>query len=58
MPRKPITGPCEMSAGWEMNGNPRIILCRKPGVGRPDMSNFGPPIACDDCYARWKKARE
>lgn len=50
-----VEGPCEMSSGWEMHGNPRVILCRQPGVERRDMPALPAyPIACDDCYNAWK----
>lgn len=50
-----VEGPCEMSKGWEMHGNPGVILCRQPGVERRDMPRLPAyPIACDDCYSAWK----
>lgn len=56
---KPINGPCEMSAGVDDNGvGIRVLLCRRPGVERPDMPNIVvPPIACDDCYEVWRARR-
>lgn len=51
-----VTGPCEMSAGYDDRGPGILILkCGKPGVGRPELGIFGPPIACDDCYNRWQQ---
>lgn len=59
MPRKPISGPCEMSAGIDQRGPGIVIMkCGKPGVGRPDMGMFGPPIACDDCHTRWRRNQQ
>lgn len=53
---KLMEGPCEMSVGVEMNGNPRVILCGKPGIERPELRPHAlvAPIACDECTAAWK----
>lgn len=48
-----------MGAGVDRSGpGIRVLLCLKPGIERPDVSNFGPPIVCDDCYAAWLAKRQ
>lgn len=45
-------GPCEFSAGVVLQlGQPRILLCRKPGRLR------GIAYACDDCWSSWRERK-
>lgn len=59
MARKPsLNMGCEASkeVTADAQGNPLIIMCRKPGQIRDDVKvlKFS-TVLCDDCYAYWKE---
>ena len=50
--QQPLEGRCEASRGIDRSSfQPRILMCRQPGIERPDVNAaFGTPILCDECY--------